>query len=174
MIDAFLEIIGLTPSLDNKVYFWITFATVLIVYFTIKKSTPIVINALDKRSADISDELERAMALREEAQVLLAQYQKKQRESLKEAEEIVQKANLEARRITREAEQEVEDQLKKRMKLAMGKIELAERHALQEVQEHVIDITVAAARNIVESKLTPAAREELIRNAAQDVQKKLH
>lgn len=153
---------------------WVGLATAFVFALLVKLLTPIVTKALDKRSADISEELERAVALREEAQVILAQYQKKQRESLKEAEEIVQKANLEARRITREAEQEVEEQLKKRMKLAMDKIEQAERQALQEVQSHIIDITVAAARSIVDSKLTAAARDELISAAAQDVQKKLH
>lgn len=159
--------------LENPV-FWVSLSTLFVFVMLVKLLTPIITKALDKRSADINEELERAMALREEAQVILAQYQKKQRESLKEAEEIVQKANLEARRITREAEQDVEDQLKKRMKLAVDKIEQAERHALQEVQGRVIDITVAATRSIVDNKLTAAAREELISNAAQDVQKKLH
>lgn len=164
---------NMADLLHNPV-FWVSLATFGVTAALIKVLTPIVIKALDKRTAEISEELERAMALREEAQVVLAQYQKKQRESLKEAEEIVQKANLEARRITREAEQDVEDQLKKRMKLAVGKIEQAERQALQEVQSRVIDITVAASREIVESKLTGKAREELVSAAAQDVQKKLH
>lgn len=153
---------------------WVGLATLFVFGLLIKLLTPVITKALDKRSAEITEELERAMALREEAQVILAQYQKKQRESLKEAEEIVQKANLEARRITREAEQDMEEQLKKRMKLAMDKIEQAERQALQEVQEHIIDITVSAARTIVDSKLTASAREKLVSGAAQDVQKKLH
>lgn len=161
------------PFLANPT-FWVTFATLLVFGALVKILTPIITKALDKRAAEISEELDRAMALREEAQVILAQYQKKQRESLKEAEEIVQKANLEARRITREAEQDVEDQLKKRMKMAVDKIEQAERAALQEVQNRIIEITVSAARSIVDSKLTDKARAELISSAAEDVQKKLH
>lgn len=161
------------PFLENPT-FWVSLATAFVLVMLIKVLTPLITSALDKRSAEISEELERAMALREEAQVILAQYQKKQRESLKEAEEIVQKANLEARRITREAEQDVEEQLKKRAKLAMDKIEQAERYALQEVQNRVIDITVAATRSIIENKLTDSARAELITSAAEDVQKKLH
>lgn len=165
------------PEIHDLVHnpvFWVSIATFFVTGMLIKKLTPIIIAALDKRTAEISEELERAMALREEAQVILAQYQKKQRESLKEAEEIVQKANLEARRITREAEQDVEAQLKKRIKLAMDKIEQSERQALQEVQNRIIDITVNATRTIVDSKLTGKAREELISAAAKDVQKKLH
>lgn len=161
-------------ALYNNPTVWVSIATLAIVFMVGKFLTPFITRALDKRAADITEELERATALREEAQVILAQYQKKQRESLKEAEEIVQKANLEARRITREAEQDVEEQLKKRMKLAMDKIEQAERQALQDVRSHIIDITVAAASRIVDSKLTAAARDELVQQAVQDVQKKLH
>lgn len=159
--------------LENPV-FWVSLSTLFVTGALIKILTPVVTKAMDKRAAEISEELERAVALREEAQVILAQYQKKQRESLKEAEEIVQKANLEARRITREAEQDMEEQLKKRMKLAMDKIEQAERQALQEVQNRIIDVTVAASRSLVNSKLTDKAREELIANATNDVQKKMH
>lgn len=161
------------PFLGNS-GFWVTVATLFVIWLLVKFLAPVVIRGLDKRAADISEELDRALALREEAQEILAQYQKKQRESMKEAEEIVQKANLEARRITRDAEQEVEEQLKKRTKLALDKIEQAERQALQDVQNRVIDITVTATRTVVDSKLTAAAREELVSGAAKDVQKKLH
>ena len=78
--------------LENPV-FWVSLSTLFVTGALIKILTPVVTKAMDKRAAEISEELERAVALREEAQVILAQYQKKQRESLKEAEEIVQKAN---------------------------------------------------------------------------------
>lgn len=154
--------------------FWVTVSFVIVVGMLWKFLVPIITRSLDQRTSQIKDELDHAMALREEAQVLLAKYQKKQRESLQAAEEIIQKANLEARRITKEAEAEVETALKKRMKLAMDKIEQAERKALQDVQDHIIDITVAATRQIVEKNLTPDTRDTLIKLASQDIEKKLH
>lgn len=154
--------------------FWVTVSFVIVVGMLWKFLVPIMTRSLDQRTSQIKDELDHAMALREEAQVLLAKYQKKQRESLQAAEEIIQKANLEARRITKEAETDVETALKKRMKLAMDKIEQAERKALQDVQDHIIDITVAATRRIVEKNLTPDTRDTLIKLASQDIEKKLH
>lgn len=154
--------------------FWVTVSFVIVVGMLWKFLVPLITRSLDQRTSQIKDELDHAMALREEAQVLLAKYQKKQRESLQSAEEIIQKANLEARRITKEAEAEVEVALKKRMKLAMDKIEQAERKALQDVQDHIIDITVAATRQIVEKNLTPDTRDTLIKLASQDIEKKLH
>ncbi|MEL7029813.1 MAG: hypothetical protein AAGL49_11535, partial [Pseudomonadota bacterium] len=49
-----------------------------------------IANALDKRSKAIADELDEARRLREEAQELLAHYQRKQREAETEAQEIVE------------------------------------------------------------------------------------
>lgn len=163
----------LSSLLQNPVT-WIAVSFFLVVGLIVRKVVPLAIGGLDNRSAAINEEIERATALREEAQAILAKYQKKQRESLKEAEEIVQKANLEARRITKEAEETVESALKKRMKLAVEKIEQAERQALLEVQARVIDVTVAATRQIIEGKLSQSARDELVRSAADDLQEKLH
>ena len=154
--------------------FWVTVAFIIVVGLLIKKLVPVVRTSLDKRAVEIREELNRAQALREEAQAVLAQYQKKQRESLKEADEIIQKANLEARRITKDAETQVEEALKKRTKLALDKIEQAERHALAEVQSKLVDITVAAAREIVTEKLDTKARDEMVAAAVQDIEQKLH
>lgn len=154
--------------------FWVGSATVLVVVALVKLMVPLVTKSLDKRSQEIAEELERAVALREEAQLILARYQKKQRESMKEADEIIQKANLEARRITKEAEEQVETQLQKRMKLAMEKIEQAEKRALEDVQHHAVQVAIAAARDVMASKLDDATRNGLVEDAIATLQKKLH
>ncbi|MBL4645099.1 MAG: ATP F0F1 synthase subunit B, partial [Rhizobiales bacterium] len=56
--------------------------------------------ALDKRSDAIRSELEDARRLREEAQALLAEYQRKQREAEREAEDIINQAKREAKAMT--------------------------------------------------------------------------
>lgn len=157
----------------NNPAFWVGLAFFIFIALVIKPLAKIIPAALDKRAREIAEELERAQALREEAQLVLAQYQKKQRESLQEAEEIIQKANQEARRITKEAEADLEESMQKRMKLAMDKIAQAERQALQEVQNHLIDITVAAARHLIQEGSTTASQEAMVRQATQDLQKKL-
>lgn len=154
--------------------FWVGLATVLVVALLLKLLIPVITKALDKRSLQIAEELERAVALREEAQLILARYQKKQRESMKEADEIIQKANLEARRITKEAEEQMEAQLQKRMKLAMEKIELAEKRALDDVQHHTVQVAIAAARELLASKLDETTRKALVDNGIANLQQKLH
>lgn len=154
--------------------FWVTIAFLIFVAGIAKPLYVTVSTALDKRGTQIAEELSRAMSLREEAQATLAQYQKKQRAMMKEAEDILNKANQEARRITDEAEAEVADALAKRSKIAIEKIELAERHALQQVQDRIVDVTVQAARLLAADKLSASARDELVSEAASELAKKLH
>lgn len=163
----------LSSQMENPA-FWVTVAFLIFIGLAARPVCRLLATSLDRRAKFIGEEIDQAIALREEAQAVLSTYQKKQRESMREAEEIIQKANLEARRITKEAEADMEETLKKRMKMAMDKIEQAERKAIQDVQDHVIDITVAATKNIIEGKLSGPARDELVRRATNDIQKKLH
>ena len=70
--------------------FWVGAAFLLFIailfYFKVPAMLP---GALDDRSAKIAEDLEQARQLREEAQALLATYERKQRDALSEAEEII-------------------------------------------------------------------------------------
>lgn len=160
--------------LAHNPVFWITISFILVVGLIVKKIVPLAINGLDKRNAAIQDDISRAAALRAEAETILEQYHRKEQESLKEAEEIIQKANLEARRITKEAETAAETEVKKRTKLAMEKIEQAERAAMQEVQAKIIDVTIAATQSLLKNQLDKVAQEKLVDAAISDIQQKLH
>lgn len=69
---------------------------VVLFYFKVPGSLG---SRLDDRAQKIADELEDARRMREEAQELLASYQRRQREAETEAETIVSQAKKEAKRI---------------------------------------------------------------------------
>src|SRR5947207_6136993 len=92
--------------------FWVAVAFVIfvgvLIYFRVQK---LAVDAIDSRRARIEAELAEARRLREEAQALLAQYQKKQREAEKEAADIIAGAQAEVLRIAAEARAKMEDLL---------------------------------------------------------------
>ena len=92
-----------------------------------------VIDALDQRQARIKAELDEARRLRDEAQALLADYQRKQREAGREAEAIIAGATAEAERMAVEAKTRMEDFVTRRTKMAEAKIAQAETQALADV-----------------------------------------
>ena len=71
---------------------WTAVAFVLFVIAVFKPAKNAILSGLDARIDEIRLQVEEAQQLREEAQALLANYQRQQREALKEAEDIVIRA----------------------------------------------------------------------------------
>ena len=84
--------------------FWALVALVIFLGIVIYMKVPgMITKAFDDRAGKIRNELEEARKLREEAQALLAEYQRKRKEAEEEAAEIVDAAKREAEMITAEA-----------------------------------------------------------------------
>ncbi len=77
-----------------------------------------LIDAIDQRQARIKAELDEATRLREEAQALLAEFERKGREAESEAEAIIASAKAEAERLAAEAKARMEDFVARRTKMA--------------------------------------------------------
>lgn len=154
--------------------FWVLAAFLTFGALLGKKLWKFATGALDTRSARIEGELVAARRLREEAQAVLTSYQKKQKECLAEAESIVEKSRADAAAMARAAETELKAALDARTKLALEKIEQEETRALQEVQHHVIDIAIAAARELIVEHLSKTPADELIKLAVADIERKIH
>src|SRR5215470_6310763 len=122
-------------SLLLEAEFWVAVGFVvfcgILVYLGVPK---MMLDALDERSARIKAELDEARRLREEAQRLLADYQRKQREAEGEAEAIIASAKAEAERVAAEAKAKVEEFVARRTRMAETKIAQAEAQALADVR----------------------------------------
>lgn len=150
--------------------FWVAVAFVIfvgvLIYFRVHK---LAIDALDGRSARIEAELAEAQRLREEAQALLAQYQRKQREAEREAAEIIAGAQAEAARLAVEAKAKMEEFLARRTKMAETKIAQAETQALADVRAAAAEAAVAAAEIILKQTVRGKVADDLITNGIKDL-----
>jgi F-type H+-transporting ATPase subunit b len=130
--------------------------------------------ALDERAKKISDDLDQARQLREEAQALLATYERKQRDALSEAEEIIAHAAEEARREADIAAKKLDDAVARRQQAALDKIALAEAQAEKEVRDAAIDIAITAATAVVAQQVQGARADALIETATADLGRHLN
>lgn len=144
---------------------------VLIVYMKVPGK---LTGALDNRAETIRTELEQARKLREDAQALLAEYQRKAREAEAEVEEIIDQAKREAEAFGAEAKKRVEDYVASRTRMAEEKIAQAEAQAIREVRSLSADVAIAASRRILAARARGAAADGLIQQAIEDVKTKLH
>ena len=154
--------------------FWVAVAFVIFAAFMLWKVSDKITGALDDRSVGIKKELDDAAALREEAQALLASYQRKQRDALAEADDIVAQAKVEAERLAAEAEVALEAEIKRRTDMALEKITQAEAQVVQEVRNTAIDVAIKAAGSLIKENIDEAKAANLINQSIGDIEGKLH
>ncbi len=120
---------------------------------------------LDKRARGIADEINEARKMREEAQELLAAYQRRQREAEEEAAAIIEQAKKDAKRMAAEAHEKIQAQTERRAKAAEDKIARAEAQALAEVRSQAADLAAAAAGEIIRERMDAGAQAAFIDKA---------
>lgn len=154
--------------------FWVAVAFVAFFVLAGKKLVGTITGMLDERAEGIKAQIDEATRLREEAQELLASYERKQHEALQEAETIVKRAEEEAKRLGEMAEEDLKASLKRREHQAMERIAQAESAALAEVRETAVDIALTATRKVLSDKVAADKVEKLVDDAIKDLPGKLH
>lgn len=154
--------------------FWVAVGFVVLVAAAARPGARAIGAMLDQRAAQIGRSLDEATRLREEAQHLLAEYQRKQREAAREVDAMVAQARAEADRSAREGAERLEALLKRREQLALERIAQAEAEAMQAVRNTTVDIAIAAARRLIADRIDDAARARLVERAIAELPAKLH
>lgn len=143
--------------------FWVAVAFVAFLLIMYHYKVPgLIAKALDERAAAIRRELDEARRLREEAQTLLADYQKKHRDAGQEAEAIVEKARREAEAFATETRKSLTETVERRRRQAEDKIARAEVQAVEDVRAAAVDMAIAAAEKILREKAAGASGAALI------------
>lgn len=155
--------------------FWVMIAFVgfiaLLIYYRVPGA---VGKALDNRATAIRADLDEARRLRDEAQALLADYQRKSREAEQETKTILEQAKREGEALAAETRKNLQESVERRTKLAEEKIERAEAQALSDVRTAAVESAIAAAEKILKSRVTGATADALIENGIRDLDGKLN
>ncbi|NWG71987.1 MAG: F0F1 ATP synthase subunit B [Parvularculaceae bacterium] len=133
-----------------------------------------IAGGLDKRAQKIADELDQARKLREEAQELLAQYQRRQRAAEEEAKGVIEQARRDAAALAAEQRKKINEQIARRAKAAEEKIARAEAQALAEVRGQTADMAIEIARRIIRERMDQGAQTALVDRAISEVRAKLN
>lgn len=129
---------------------------------------------LDKRAEGIQSDLDEARALREEAQTLLASYERKQKEVQDQADRIVAAARTDAAAAAEQAKADLKTSIERRMASAEDQIAQARASAVRDVRDQAIVIAIAAAKDVIAKQMTAAGGNQLIDDAIAQVDAKLH
>ena len=154
--------------------YWVLLAFLIFLGIVWRAGAPGLIGKmLDSRADAIRTELDEARRLREEAQTLLADYQRKHREAEFEARTIVDTARREAEQRAADTRKQMVEQLERRTRMAEEKIARAEAQAVSEVRATAVDSALAAAQRILAGKAGTVGAG-LIDDSIRDLKSKLN
>ena len=155
--------------------FWVAVAFVAFLLILAYYKVPALIaKALDDRAGAIRKELDEARRLREEAQSLLADYQRKHRNAGQEAEAIIEQARREAEAFSAETRKALGETVERRRRQAEDKIARAEAQAVEDVRAAAVDMAIAAAEKILREKAAGPGGAALIDESIRTIKSRLN
>jgi F-type H+-transporting ATPase subunit b len=152
---------------------WLLIALVILIAIIYKPLTRTLFGALDGHAAKVRAELEEAKRLREEAQSLLAEHQRKLAAGKDQAQAIAEHARAEVRRQTERHGVELEATLQRRTEQAMDRIAREEQRALQEVRTQAATLAIRTTERLLADQLDGQRARTLLDAAIAEIGRKL-
>ncbi|TDL81882.1 F0F1 ATP synthase subunit B [Palleronia sediminis] len=143
----------------------------VLLYYKVPRT---VFSMLDNRAESIRKDLAEARELREEAQTLLASYERKQKDVQNQADRIVASARDEARANADKAKADLQTSVDRRLAAARDQIQSAEDQAVRDVRNRAVRVAVEAAREALREQSDAERQNRLIDQAIETVGAKLH
>jgi len=170
LIQASIQASGAHWYTDSKL--WVLIPLVLFFAFIFSKGVHKAIGtSLDGRADRIKTELDEAKRLREDAQALLASYQRKQKEAEAQAENIIKQARSDAENMAAEARKDLAERLERRAAQAEAKIASAESQAMADVKAKAADMALATAEKLLRSEITTSKHADLVKTGISQIGK---
>lgn len=155
MIEETTKISEFQPHPHEVFYqsaeFWVAISFLLVVVLLAKPVAQMVQKMLMKRRENIVDKINQAEKLRDDAQVLLAQYERQFLHAKEEADEILKNSKREIDLIKNEELNKLDAELKARQKEVEAGIAAAIEKAKNEINQAVSSKAVEIARKYIES-----------------------
>jgi len=159
----------------NNTNFVVLLAFLLFIGLLVYLKVPGTISGmLDERAKGIQSELDEARSLREEAQSILAEYERKQKEVQTQADQIVANAKEEAKAAALVAKDNLNASIKRRLAAAEDQIVSAQIAAIKEVKDTAVTVAIAAAKDVISIGMNTSHANDLIESAIKDVNGKFH
>ncbi len=142
--------------------FWVGMSFVLVVLCLVKPISKLLNSMLNKRIDMIANRITEAKQLNEDAQKMLAEYEKKFLNAEKEAKAILRKSEKEIEFLKNERLTKMEAEMKIKQKEAEQRINLAQENAMKEIVEMTSDVTIKAIKEVLLQKLDKSTQAKLI------------
>lgn len=142
--------------------FWVGVAFVLVVLLLAGPVGRLVRSMLNKRIDNITKRIHDAAELRDEAQKLLADYEKKFLNTDKEAQAILNKSQKEIEYLKKENLAKLEEEMKIKEKEAEDRITASKEKAAREISDLTSELTIKTVKAAIVKNLDAKTQNKLI------------
>ncbi|MFQ5965296.1 MAG: F0F1 ATP synthase subunit B [Candidatus Scalinduaceae bacterium] len=151
--------------------FWSIISFLILMVILYKYALPAITEILDARQEKIKGDIDQAEKLREDAERLKGEYQRKVIQAEEEAEGKIQAAVIKAKelsdKIVKEGHQTAADD---RTKAQLG-IDIERKRALAEMRNQVIDLTILSSSRLIQQTMHRETAEKLVDDVIKGVGK---
>lgn len=165
---------GIMGALASDTGLWVLISFVLFAAIAFKLGRKSVTGKLDGKIQEIKDEIENAERLRVEAQELLAQYQRKQRDAEKEADGIVKTAKTQAKSIKKSMKADLDALMERREAQLSDRMKRLEENAIAKIKDEAADVAMAATTEMIMQALDDKTQKALADQSIQTISKQLN
>lgn len=141
---------------------WVAVAFVAFALLFLFKVWPKIAEALDGRTKAIEEQLRQAAELKEEAQAILAESERKAAEAEQAAKDMIETAKADSKQMIVNAEQEIEKEIEEKTSLAKQKIKRAEAQAIDNVRDQAVDAAIAAAAELIQKEVSKGSKKDAL------------
>lgn len=148
-------------------------ALLLLIALIYRPVSRALFGALDGHAEKVKHELDEAKRLHEQAQTLLAEYQRQLERGAEQSRSIVEHARAEAQRMTDRHQADLEVTLRRRSELAQSRIAQAEARTVQELRTHAARLAMRTTEHLLRRQIDEGRSAQLVDQAIDEVRAKL-
>ena len=154
---------------DPGIFLW-TIVTFFIVLIILKaKAWGPLMDALDKREAEIKNSLEAADKARKEADAVSQEYDEMVKKAQIEAHKIVTESKSAGERVKAEIEKKAKLKADEMLQKAKEQIETEKEKAVKEIKSVIVELSISAASKVIEKNLDSDDNKKLIESTLNDI-----
>ena len=151
---------------------WVLVAFIIFVAVALFVKAPsIVAKMLDSEIEKIKNELDDARKLKEDANSLLAEYERKIESAKEEVKKILAQAEETAKSHELISQNKAEEYIKRAEQQVIEKIDQAEKLAISRIKEEIITNSIDVAEKIVSENITEENSKKLFSQSVQQIKK---
>lgn len=140
---------------------WVAISFVIFIALAYKLGRASVLKALDTRIEGVRNDLATAEQLKAEAQAMLVEYQRKQLDAAKEAEQLIENARDNATRLQKQAEEDFTTTMARREGMMKERILRMEENAMDDIRRYAAELAISATTQIIAEKMDDKSAHKL-------------